>query len=116
MGQTATVGFRLPGQRQDNLLAVASTLALEEFAVNVLAEVLVKGGDYHLDSLAETTVVKAYDRRALAIALVEGYSTTALVRRIRGLVAESGFVLLLVGLAGNRLAATPFSLAIAKEK
>ena len=67
MGQTATVGFRFSGQRQDNLLAVASTLALEEFAVNVLAEVLVKGGDYHVDSLAETAVVKAYDRRALAI-------------------------------------------------
>jgi len=37
-----------------------------------------------MDTLAETAVVKAYGGRALAIAFVEGYSTTALVQKIRG--------------------------------
>ena len=46
-------------------------------------DVLVKGGDYDMDTLAETAVVKAYGGRVLAIAFVEGYSTTALVRKIR---------------------------------
>ena len=46
-------------------------------------DVLVKGGDYDMDTLAETAVVKAYGGRALAIAFVEGYSTTALVKKIR---------------------------------
>ena len=46
-------------------------------------DVLVKGGDYDMDKLAETAVVKAYGGRALAIAFVEGYSTTALVKKIR---------------------------------
>ena len=46
-------------------------------------DLLVKGGDYDMDRLAETQVVKAYGGRALAIPFVDGYSTTALVRRIR---------------------------------
>jgi D-glycero-beta-D-manno-heptose 1-phosphate adenylyltransferase len=46
-------------------------------------DILVKGGDYDMDTLAETAVVKAYGGRALAIAFVDGYSTTALVQKIR---------------------------------
>ena len=45
---------------------------------------LVKGGDYDMASLPETAVVKAYGGQALAIPFVNGYSTTALVRKIRG--------------------------------
>lgn len=46
-------------------------------------DVLVKGGDYDMRKLPETHVVEAYGGRALAIAFVEGYSTTALVKKIR---------------------------------
>lgn len=46
-------------------------------------DVLVKGGDYDMDKLAETQVVRAYGGRALAIPFVDGYSTTALVKRIQ---------------------------------
>lgn len=46
-------------------------------------DVLTKGGDYDMDQLAETAVVKAYGGRALAIPFVDGYSTTALVDKIR---------------------------------
>jgi D-glycero-beta-D-manno-heptose 1-phosphate adenylyltransferase len=46
-------------------------------------DLLVKGGDYDMDTLAETVVVKAYGGKALAIPLVDGYSTTALVTKIR---------------------------------
>jgi D-glycero-beta-D-manno-heptose 1-phosphate adenylyltransferase len=46
-------------------------------------DLLVKGGDYDMDTLAETAVVKAYGGRALAIPFVDGYSTTALVQKIR---------------------------------
>jgi D-glycero-beta-D-manno-heptose 1-phosphate adenylyltransferase len=44
---------------------------------------LVKGGDYDMDTLAETAVVKAYGGKAMAIPFVDGYSTTALVKKIR---------------------------------
>lgn len=46
-------------------------------------DVLVKGGDYDMRRLAETAVVESYGGRALAIAFVDGYSTTALVQKIR---------------------------------
>ncbi len=45
--------------------------------------VLVKGGDYDMDKLAEAQVVRSYGGRALAIPFVDGYSTTALVKKIR---------------------------------
>ncbi|MBB1075280.1 D-glycero-beta-D-manno-heptose 1-phosphate adenylyltransferase [Rhodoferax sp. 4810] len=49
----------------------------------VRPDILVKGGDYDMDKLAETAVVKAYGGHALALPFVHGYSTTALVQKIR---------------------------------
>lgn len=46
-------------------------------------DVLVKGGDYDMGKLPETRVVEAHGGRALAIPFVDGYSTTALVKKIR---------------------------------
>ena len=44
--------------------------------------VLVKGGDYDMSKLPETAAVQSWGGRALAIAFVEGYSTTSLVKKI----------------------------------
>lgn len=44
----------------------------------------VKGGDYDVEALEETRLVRSWGGRARAIAFVDGYSTSALVRRIRG--------------------------------
>lgn len=49
----------------------------------VKPDVLVKGGDYDMRKLAETRLVESYGGRALALPFVDGYSTTALVRKIR---------------------------------
>jgi D-glycero-beta-D-manno-heptose 1-phosphate adenylyltransferase len=46
-------------------------------------DVLVKGGDYDMQRLAEAKLVESYGGRALALSFVDGYSTTALVKRIR---------------------------------
>jgi len=46
-------------------------------------DILVKGGDYDMRKLAETAVVASYGGQALALPFVQGYSTTALVNRIR---------------------------------
>ena len=46
-------------------------------------DTLVKGGDYDMQNLAETAVVTSYGGTAVAIAFVDGYSTTALVEKIR---------------------------------
>lgn len=45
--------------------------------------ILVKGGDYDMGQLAEARLVESLGGTALAIPFVDGYSTTALVRRIR---------------------------------
>jgi rfaE bifunctional protein nucleotidyltransferase chain/domain len=59
----------------------------EDTPVQLLGElrpdIYVKGGDYDMGKLAETRLVEGWGGRALAIPFVEGYSTTALVRRIR---------------------------------
>jgi rfaE bifunctional protein nucleotidyltransferase chain/domain len=47
-------------------------------------EIYVKGGDYDMEALEETRLVRSWGGRSVAIAFVAGYSTTALVRRIRG--------------------------------
>lgn len=48
----------------------------------VRPDVYVKGGDYDVDALAETALVRGWGGRALALPFVDGYSTSALVRRI----------------------------------
>ncbi len=54
-----------------------------ELIAELRPDLLVKGGDYDMDTLAETAVVKAYGGTAQAIPFVDGYSTTALVKKIR---------------------------------
>jgi len=54
-----------------------------ELITELRPDVLVKGGDYDMGKLAETQVVLAYGGRAQAIPFVDGYSTTALVKKIR---------------------------------
>ncbi len=54
-----------------------------ELITELRPDVLVKGGDYDMSKLAETQVVLAYGGRAQAIPFVDGYSTTALVKKIR---------------------------------
>ncbi len=44
----------------------------------------VKGGDYDIEALAETALVRSWGGDARALPFVDGHSTTSLVRRIRG--------------------------------
>ncbi len=43
-----------------------------------------KGGDYDIETLAETALVRSWGGRSCALPFVDGHSTTALVKRIRG--------------------------------
>lgn len=47
-------------------------------------DVYVKGGDYDMETLEETRLVRSWGGRSVAIPFVDGYSTSALVQRIRG--------------------------------
>jgi rfaE bifunctional protein nucleotidyltransferase chain/domain len=46
-------------------------------------EVYVKGGDYDIEAIPETPLVRSWGGRSLALPFVDGYSTTQLVQRIR---------------------------------
>ena len=49
----------------------------------VQPDLYVKGGDYDIETLAETKLVRTWGGDARSIPFVDGYSTTALVKRIR---------------------------------
>jgi D-glycero-beta-D-manno-heptose 1-phosphate adenylyltransferase len=49
----------------------------------VRPDVYVKGGDYDMETLEETRLVRGWGGRAVAIDFVKGFSTTSLVNRIR---------------------------------
>jgi rfaE bifunctional protein nucleotidyltransferase chain/domain len=74
------------------MLAALSSVSLvtwfdEDTPLELIAELrpdtLVKGGDYDMSLLAETRLVQSWGGRALAIPFVSGYSTSALVQKIR---------------------------------
>jgi bifunctional ADP-heptose synthase (sugar kinase/adenylyltransferase) len=46
-------------------------------------DVYVKGGDYDMEALEETRLVRSWGGRSVAIPFVAGYSTTAFVHRVR---------------------------------
>jgi len=49
----------------------------------VRPDVYVKGGDYDIETLAETALVRGWGGRAESLAFVDGFSTSDLVARIR---------------------------------
>ena len=66
-------GLALPGA----LLFFPKVLAL-------LPHVLVKGGDWQPDQMVGREAVESHGGRVVSVPLVDGYSTTALVARLRG--------------------------------
>ncbi len=82
-------------REQDRALVIAALEAVDfvtlfdENTPNALIDrirpdVYVKGGDYDIERLAETALVRSWGGRAVAVPFVQGYSTTSLVERIRG--------------------------------
>lgn len=63
----------------------ASVLAVVK---RMLPNVLVKGGDYTLDQIVGRREVEAAGGRVVSISIVAGYSTTAIIERVRK--AEAG--------------------------
>ncbi|MDD2918206.1 adenylyltransferase/cytidyltransferase family protein [Rhodoferax sp.] len=54
-----------------------------ELIAQVRPDILVKGGDYDMARLPESKLVQSWGGKALALPFVKGYSTTALVQKIR---------------------------------
>lgn len=84
-------------QEMDRAIVMASQEAVslvtwfdEDTPVETIAQIrpdiLVKGGDYDMARLPETTLVQSWGGHALALPFVSGYSTTGLVKKIRATV------------------------------
>jgi rfaE bifunctional protein nucleotidyltransferase chain/domain len=54
-----------------------------QLIAEIRPDILVKGGDYDMEKLAETALVQSWGGHALALPFVPGYSTTRLLERIR---------------------------------
>ena len=54
-----------------------------ELMAKIKPDIYVKGGDYEIDALAETALVKSWGGKAYAIPFIHDRSTTALLRKIR---------------------------------
>lgn len=51
---------------------------------NLKPDLYVKGGDYDVEKLEETRVVRTWGGDSVAIPFLDGYSTTSLIKRILG--------------------------------
>ena len=67
-----------------SLVVLFDELTPVELLKLVRPQLYVKGGDYDVEALEETRWVRSWGGDARALGFVEGYSTTALVERIRG--------------------------------
>jgi rfaE bifunctional protein nucleotidyltransferase chain/domain len=54
-----------------------------ELLAEVRPDLYVKGGDYDIEALAETQIVRGWGGEAEALPFLHGYSTTGLVARIK---------------------------------
>jgi rfaE bifunctional protein nucleotidyltransferase chain/domain len=73
----------LLGLRSVDAVALFDEDTPVELIARLRPDTYVKGGDYDIETLAETALVRSWGGQAHAISFVDGYSTTDLVKRIR---------------------------------
>lgn len=75
--------YVLAGLASVSLLTFFDTRTPVELIRAIRPDIYVKGGDYDMETLEETHVVRSWGGQSVAIPFVDGFSTTALVQRIR---------------------------------
>ncbi len=73
----------LAGLASIDLLIVFDERTPVELIKVIRPDIYVKGGDYDMEELEETQVVRSWGGKSVAIPFVNGFSTTALLNRIR---------------------------------
>jgi bifunctional ADP-heptose synthase (sugar kinase/adenylyltransferase) len=73
----------LAGLESVDLVTIFDTRTPVELIHQVHPDVYVKGGDYDMESLEETLVVRSLGGKSIALPFVDGFSTSSLVKRIR---------------------------------
>jgi rfaE bifunctional protein nucleotidyltransferase chain/domain len=75
--------YLLAGLESVDMVTVFDTRTPVDLILLIRPDVYVKGGDYNMETLEETRVVLSWGGQAIAMPFVDGFSTTALVQRIR---------------------------------
>ncbi len=75
--------YVLAGLASLDMVTFFDTRTPVELILRVRPDVYVKGGDYDMETLEETRVVRSWGGQSLSVPFVDGFSTTALVQRIR---------------------------------
>jgi rfaE bifunctional protein nucleotidyltransferase chain/domain len=83
LNQQADRAFMLAALQSVDMVTFFDEDTPEALIGQLRPDILVKGGDYDMSKLPETALVQSWGGRALALPFVDGYSTTALVQKIR---------------------------------
>jgi rfaE bifunctional protein nucleotidyltransferase chain/domain len=83
LNQEADRAIVMASQEAVNLVTWFDEDTPVELIGEIRPDILVKGGDYDMSALPETALVESWGGHALALPFVAGYSTTALVKKIR---------------------------------
>lgn len=75
--------YLLAGLESVDLVIMFDSRTPVEFIHKVHPDIYVKGGDYDMEALEETRVVRSWGGKSVALPFVDGFSTTSLVKRIR---------------------------------
>lgn len=75
--------YVLAGLSSVTLVTIFDERTPIEHIKKVRPDIYVKGGDYDIESLEETLLVRSWGGESLAIPFVEGFSTTSLINNIR---------------------------------
>ena len=75
--------YVLAGLSSVALLTFFDTRTPVELIEVVRPDIYVKGGDYDVETLAETHLVRSWGGLSVSIPFVDGFSNTAMVKRIR---------------------------------
>lgn len=84
--------YVLAGLASVDMVTFFDTRTPVELIQAIKPDIYVKGGDYDLETLEETRVVRSWGGQAVAIPFVDGFSTTALVQRIRKPLRKAAFL------------------------
>ena len=83
VNQSADRAEVLAGLRAVDHVVIFEEDTAEEIVRQLHPDIYVKGGDYSLDRLPEAAIVASYGGRTVLVPLVEGRSTTNVIRRLR---------------------------------
>lgn len=75
--------YVLAGLASVDIVTFFDTRTPVELIQRIKPDVYVKGGDYNMETLEETHAVRSWGGKSVSVPFVGGFSTTALVQRIR---------------------------------